>query len=104
MNERMKLERRIATQCIAELLEAGYALGVNDGEDTTIENSTDPTALLAAMFTTDEDYLLAFKDGERVGWVRFVYGNSGWDAICDYTMNLEPALAKTEALSAQLES
>ena len=22
-------------------------------------------------------------------WVWFVYGNDGWDVVCDYTINLE---------------
>jgi hypothetical protein len=93
------LEEQIAKAAIEELLSAGYALGVNDGEETTITNSTDKDAVLKAMFTTDEDLLLAYKDGKQVGWVRFVYGNSGYDVINDHTMNLEPALVKTTALA-----
>lgn len=96
---RLEVERRIAQQAIADLLEAGYTLGVNDGEEITIKESTDAEAVLKAMATTDEDYLLAYRDGKRVGWVRFIYGNDGWDVINDYTTNLEEALTKTTALT-----
>jgi hypothetical protein len=51
------LEKLIAKQCIADLLAAGWLVSVNDGEETTVLDSTDPETILAAMFTTDEDYL-----------------------------------------------
>ena len=43
---------------------------------------------------TDDDYLFVYKAGqsERFGWVRFVYGNDGYDVISDYTINLEKTL------------
>lgn len=98
---RLEVERRIAQQAIAELLAAGFTLGVNDGEEVTISRSKDAEAVLKAMMTTDSDYLLAYQDGveRHVGWVRFVYGNDGWDVINDYTVNLEEALTKTNALT-----
>jgi hypothetical protein len=100
---RIGLETAIAKHAIAELLSAGFALGVNDGEEVTIKNSIDAAAVLKAMQTTDDDYLLAYRDGKQVGWVRFVYGNSGWDVICDYTMNLEDALQETTLFAEQIE-
>jgi hypothetical protein len=100
---RIGLETAIAKHAIAELLSAGFALGVNDGEEITISNSTDAEAVLKAMQTTDDDYLLAYRDGKQVGWVRFVYGNSGWDVIADYSMNLDPHLTKTNAFAEQIE-
>lgn len=95
------MERLIARQAIADLLAAGYLIDVNDGEVTTVEGSGDPAVILAAMFTTDEDYLVAKGVGSR-GWVRFIYGNDGWDVINDYTVNLAGALTRTTALTDQL--
>ena len=59
---RQKVEREIAVAVIKALLAAGYSLGVNDGEETTIHHSTDAKAIENAMFTTDEDWLLVFEN------------------------------------------
>jgi hypothetical protein len=36
-----------------------------------------------------------------IGWVRFMYGESGWDVICDYTASpaIEALLEKPNAIS-----
>ncbi|MES0134460.1 hypothetical protein NKJ88_05755 [Mesorhizobium sp. M0016] len=92
--KRQEIERQVAKRAIKELLEAGYLLGVNDGEETVIERSTDADAIFKEMFATDEDYLLVYRPGETVhfAYVWFIYGNSGWDVISDYTTNLETVL------------
>lgn len=103
---RQHIERRIARRCIADLLDAGYTITINDGEED-VYTGTDRKAALAAMFTTDEDYIVAKKsvgkDHFRISWVRFIYGNSGWDVINDYTTNLEEVLTKTQALADKIE-
>jgi len=99
------IEKMIAERCIHDLLAAGYSLSVYDGEETTLRRCTRPTVILAAMATTDEDYLLVHPLGAnkpRIGWVRFIYGNAGWEVINDYTTNLETVLAGTNALADQL--
>jgi hypothetical protein len=94
---RQKVERRIALAAVDALLAAGYSLGVNDGEEITISFSKDRAAIADALFTTDEDYLYIYerpeeKDKTPDMWVRFVYGNDGWDVICDYShsVSLDP--------------
>ena len=57
------LEKRVIRRTIREFLAHGYTLGVNDGEETTVENSADAKAIFAAMRTTDEDMLLVYADG-----------------------------------------
>jgi hypothetical protein len=97
------IEKLIAKQCIADLLAAGYQVSVNDGEETTLHRSTSPDAILAAMFTTDEDWLHVHTPDERLfGWVRFIYGNDGWDVINDYTVNLELVIAATNKLADEI--
>ena len=103
----VKTERAIARAAIAGILAAGYTISVDDGEEIVLRQSTDAKKIFDAMFSTDEDYLHVHKADaparqntrEAFGWVRFVYGNDGWDVICDYTVNLESALepAKTES-------
>lgn len=92
------IERRVAASTIADLLKAGYTVSVNDGEEITLRDSTNPAAILEAMFSTDEDYLLANGPSLPSGWVRFVYGNDGPDVINDYSTNLTTALAGTVRL------
>jgi hypothetical protein len=33
------------------------------------------------------------------GWIHFVYGNDGYDVICDMTVSLEPYLPDTLAIA-----
>jgi hypothetical protein len=105
------IERLIAASAIMELLAAGYAITVNDGEDDVLIDSLDPAAIERAMRSTDEDKLYVRPAAEcartpdaRVftGWVYFVYGNDGPDVINDYTTNLEAYLVKTNALAEKL--
>lgn len=107
---RQDVEKRIARATIKGLLAAGFLITVFDGEEETVQRSRSPKVILGAMMTTDEDYLIVFNpgpswrgdDGRRAGWVRFVYGNSGWDVINDYTTNLESALTAANDLSEKL--
>jgi hypothetical protein len=102
---RQRIEQTIALTAAQALLDAGYTLGVNDGEEVTIHHSKDLDAIQAALFTTDEDYLYVYRHsaghiysdlrGEKHEdtrpdfWVRLVYGNDGWDVISDYSIALE---------------
>jgi hypothetical protein len=99
---RQRVERKICMATVDALLAAGYSLGVNDGEEVTLEFSRDREKIADALFTTDEDYLYVYeaerdpaaKDKRPDMWVRFVYGNDGWDVICDYShaKTLDPIL------------
>lgn len=89
----LELERQIATKVVECLIKADFTVSVNDGEEIVLQYSTDVPAILAAMFSTDEDYLLVHdrKSGRSRGWVRLLHGN-GVDMISDYTINLESAI------------
>jgi hypothetical protein len=41
------------------------------------------------------------QDTKEFGWVRFIYGNGGWDVINDYTTNLEPWMTNVDAIADQ---
>lgn len=100
------LEDKVIDSTINELLGHGFALSVNDGEETTLLASQDKQAIKAAMQTTDEDYLLVHRTAahKSFGWVRFIYGNDGWDVISDYTTNLEQFLTATNALTDEMSA
>ncbi len=108
MPVRRKYEELIARRVISDLLGAGFSISVNDGGETTLIRSRDAEAVFKAMFTTDEDFLYAVKDtdapGDFSGWVRFIYGNDGYDVVSDYTTNLEPFMGGARELADALEA
>ena len=95
-----EIEERIVRNAVHELLDHGFTLSVdNGGDDYEIDRSVDAEAVIAELMNTDEDRLLA-RTGDKIkGWVHFVYGNDGYDVICDMTVSLEPYLPDTAALS-----
>lgn len=102
VKNRIAVERRIVKACIAELLSHGFTLSIFNGEDET-KPTTDSHYLIRHAMLTDEDWLNVHDKDKRIGWVRFVYGNDGWDVICDYTTNLEDHLPVTLELTNKLE-
>ncbi len=96
------IEKLIAKQCVANLLKAGYAISVFDGEEVTLKSSTDRKAIMAALATTDEDKLFTYKTDEPASFVHLVWGN-GCDLISDYGVSLEGVLTKANALAEKLE-
>ena len=84
----IKIEMGIALKVAKALLKAGYKLGVNDGEETTIKNSDNLLKISKALFTTDQDHLLVYKSNEEIGWVFLVWGNVE-DVVSDYSINLD---------------
>lgn len=91
-------ERSIAAAAVDALLAAGFSIRINDGEDDVLLPSRDRREILAAMFSTGEDWLHAGDAHEGLtGWVKLIYGNGsliysngGWDVMSDYTANLAP--------------
>ncbi|WP_439357927.1 hypothetical protein [Bradyrhizobium sp. DASA03007] len=96
-------ERQIARKIIEDAITAGYKIDVYDGMDFPLKDSDDAEMILGAMFSTDSDKLYLCKGGKSVGWVFLVYGEYGWDVICDHTMNIESVLSGALKLSAELE-
>lgn len=97
-----EIERRIVGKLVTDLLAAGFAISVNDGEETTLEDSTDLAAICAAMGSTDSDNLYVSKPGLTPGrWILLVWGNDV-DVISDYSMSLEPFIAPANDLAEAL--
>jgi hypothetical protein len=90
-NHRNEVERQIIVTLVEDLLAGGYKVGVNDGEERVLEPCSDAARIYAVMSTTDEDYLLTEKEGERGGWIRLIYGNRS-DVISDYTTNIPDSI------------
>lgn len=103
VEHRIKIEKKIVKKCIQEGLKAGYTFGVHDGEEIVLRREKNPNKVLKAMFSTDEDTLLFFKDDKQFGWISFVYGNDGWDVMNDWTTNLDPILVEVNKLVDKIE-
>jgi hypothetical protein len=111
-NHKNEAERQIIVLLVEDCLAAGYKLGVNDGEETTLRDSTDEAAIFAAMSTTDQDYLLVAHESLSKtdpectcpeGWIRLIYGNGG-DVISDNTINVpESVFARANELAERFQ-
>lgn len=86
--QRMDVEHKIVTKVVDTFLAAGWK--VREAEDGKFSDSREET--LKILFNLDDAHLIANKDREVAGWVRFVFGNDGFDVICDYSVNLEEIL------------
>lgn len=83
-------EKDVARHLVNSLIQQGFTLRGNDGEEET-RWYDDPEPLLAVMFDTD-DYILDVtrtQDGETIdGWIHLIYGNSPYEMMSDYTTNI----------------
>ena len=101
--KRIAMEKRILKSAVEELISHGFTITIrHDGELTGINNSTDVAAIIEEAHGVDECQI-DVKLPTHKGAVFFVYGNDGYDIICDYTTNLEPFLVETFALADKLE-
>jgi hypothetical protein len=92
LQARIELEKRIARKVVRALLAAGYEITVNNGgDDDEIPYSSDFAQIIGAMFATDEECLRTCKD-DHYSFVRFVYGNDGWDVVNDYGTSLQDVM------------
>ena len=85
----ISIETQIIKATIDTLLDDGLSIAVHDGEDIALHRTRNANAILKAMRTTDEDYLIVWRGVISCGWVRFIYGNDDTEVINDYTVNLE---------------
>lgn len=84
-----KGEVAVVKRLVRIILERGYMVSINDGEDWTLNLSTDRKEILSALGTTGEDIIRLYKDGERAGSIWLVFGNAddGSELISDHSDN-----------------
>ena len=100
---RQRLERMIARKIIRSALNYGHVISVNDGEKGSGVRSSSVKGILKEMFGTDQDTLMIHTgDGELVGTVMLIYGNTGFDVIADHSWSMVGILADANALSYKL--
>ena len=99
-----EVERQIVRRLVSDILAKGYRLSVYDGGEFTVKFSTDATAILDALASTDSDNLIIRRaDKSRVGFVMLIWGNDT-DLISDHTDSAEVSglIAGASALADRL--
>lgn len=115
---RQEVERRIIRTFVQDALDAGYRLAVSLDRgwdvDEMLKGSRDIDAIIAEATAGDEAHIFIQpgvgdtidRSGSVVsyGWVYLVFGNDGWDVICDYSANriTEQLLNRANALAESL--
>lgn len=107
-----RIERMIIKTIVEDALDLGYMVVLHDGEDKAADAYLDSTTskehevaqIMQMIRATDEERLIFFKDGKRVGSVLLVYGNDGHDVIADHTASdeLDALLAGATKLADRL--
>lgn len=96
--QRQCVEREIVRRVVRAMLGAGYLLGVDSGGDEPdLYRCADEAQIMEAAFAVDDCRLMVQHSDpkavkENCGWVRFVFGNSGYDVLSNYTVNHETLL------------
>lgn len=70
------------------IINKGYSITVNDGEEDVTSKSKNMAEIRAALYSTDEEYLYVHdKEGKQVGCIYLVYGNmpDGSEVVCDHS-------------------
>lgn len=100
IKDRIVVERAVIRRAATDILAAGHAITVHDGEDVSVMKSRDLGEIMDAIGATDEEYLKVYeatgdeaKPWRHLGSVFMVYGNEGWDVLADYHVSLESLLA-----------
>jgi hypothetical protein len=83
------IDRAITGMIVKVALAKGYSLTVDYGmDDDGITKSRDEAAINEALHACDDEVLHFYSaEGKRLGWIKFVYGECGWDVCCDYSDN-----------------
>lgn len=101
---RQRIERSIVRQIVKDALASGYSISLDNGDGPELTNDK-LRGIMHQMFATDEERLYLYKDGCCKSWVYLVYGNDGYDVICDYSDNkiTNELLKNAQALSDKYE-
>lgn len=84
------LEAAIALELAHALIREGYRISVNDGEEFVLNDSTNVEEVLLAMFSTDQEYWYVSTEVNSYDmFIRFIYGNDGYDVVSDYSIGIE---------------
>lgn len=90
-NTRINVEKAIAIKTAQALIDAGYSIIINNGEES-IRVGQDIELFKKEFRQTDEERLVVTHPEKANSFVYLVYGN-GEDVISDYGVSLEDVIA-----------
>lgn len=103
IRRRVLIERAIVRRAVTDLIAAGCALRLFDGENWAGGRTTDVGEIMAQLMATDEETLGVYgPEPTQRREVFLVYGNDGWDVIADNSASLEDLLAGATKLAEEL--
>ena len=83
-------EKKIITGILSYALDKGLSVSVNDGEEDTLDYSTDINEIFKALDTTGDDRIF-FHDASKKSlgayWLIYGNGNDGLDVIADSSVS-----------------
>jgi hypothetical protein len=105
-----QMERDIIRTIIEDAFESGCSIVIDNGEDKSerftmnlLHNTKAECVdeVMNEINQTDEEYLIFYYGGSKIGWVQLVYGNTGFDVVCDHTQSteMERLLSRAMALA-----
>jgi hypothetical protein len=103
MMDRQDMERAIAGRFAQTVVDAGLKISVDNGEYISLDKSDDVETIVADLMACDMDWLHVFDGQKRIGTLLLVYGNDGYDVICDYSVSLEAYVKDADRLAEELE-
>lgn len=86
LDRRIAGEKAVVRAAVRNAIKLGHAVSVFDGEEWSVKRSTNEREVMAEIYATDME-TLAFRksDGELVGKVWLVYGNSASEVMSDWS-------------------
>lgn len=88
IEKRIAIERRIVSRIVKDAFKLNYTISVYDGEEYCLKHSTSYAAVMNSIQSTDSDMLkIRSNDKTIIGNIFLVYGNDGYDVICDHSDN-----------------
>lgn len=83
------LDRDITAKLIDALIASGFVITCCIRQDVPdFDRSVDRAGILDLLFDLDMAELHVHKDGKR-SWLMLIFGESGWDVVADYSVDLE---------------
>lgn len=84
-----RIDREISTKLVDALLADGYTITCDLLEDEPeFERSSDRDGILDYLWAVETAELEVHK-GRKRGWLSLISGESGWDLVADYSVDLE---------------
>ncbi len=101
---RALVEMAIVKRLLIDLHAAGLSISIDDGEEVRTYPEFDLDLMVDDAMAVDECHIITERQGKASGVVFLVFGNSGFDVVCDYSTSLnevlQPANDYADALSA----